>query len=153
MSKKPSKKSIKSEPETPEEKKNKYNNPSFDILDSITFTKKPFIVDEVTEKAYAPVFINKALSLFEDCIIWANEMNMNGHLDNKLQYDYLFHSIRRKKRWGGKWPKPGDDYELDLVCEYYGCNRKRGRENLAILKLFPEEIKKIQRELEKGGEK
>ena len=40
--------------------------------------------------------INKCLAPFNDTIMLVNEMNINNHLDNKLQYDFLLNSLRRE---------------------------------------------------------
>ena len=54
----------------------------FDYLNAINSTKKNIMVDEVTEKAYSPFLINRGLSYFSDTILFANEMNLNHHIDS-----------------------------------------------------------------------
>ena len=36
---------------------------------------------------------------FNDTIMLVNEMNINNHLDNKLQYDFLLNSLRKQNRF------------------------------------------------------
>ena len=62
----------------------------FDYVNSINTTKKYLINDDIDEKDYQPYMVNRSLSYFADTILMANEMNMNAHLDKKLQYDFYF---------------------------------------------------------------
>ena len=57
----------------------------FDYVNEILYGKKKLIVDELTEKSYAPFLVNRSLSYHKDCVLYANEMNRLYHLDNKLQ--------------------------------------------------------------------
>lgn len=120
----------------------------FDYTNAITQNKKQLIVDEATEKAYSPFMTNRGLSYFVDCLLHANEMNINPHLDKKLQFDYLINSIRATKRYA-KWGKRKEDKDLELVREYYGYNHRRAKEALSILS--SDQIEMIRRKLEKGG--
>ena len=80
------------------------SNP-FDYVNSINVTKKDIMPDDITEKAYPAFMVNRALSYFNDTVLYANEMNVNHHIDNKLQYHFLINIIRKKKRFS-KWLKP-----------------------------------------------
>ncbi len=65
----------------------------FDYVNSINSSKKEnLMVDEFAEKAYNPWLVNKALSYFKDSVLYANEINMNSHLSNRMQYDYYLMS-------------------------------------------------------------
>lgn len=86
-----------------------------------------------TEKDYLPFMVNRALSFSPDTILYANAMNTNWLVDGKLQYDYLYASVRRRKRYD-KWIKANeDDALLPLVMEAYGVGRRRAFEYLALL--------------------
>ena len=61
----------------------------FEYLNSINSTKKNIMHDDIMEKEYNAFIINRGLSFFPDTILFANEMNVNHHLDNKLQYHFL----------------------------------------------------------------
>ena len=76
----------------------------FDYLKSINTTKKNIMVDDLTEKEYNAFIINRGLSFFPDTVLYANEMNLNHHLDSRLQYDFLINIIKKKKRFT-KWVK------------------------------------------------
>lgn len=89
--------------------------------------------DPYVEGGYPPFFINRGLSQHVDCLMYANEMNINSHLDNKLQYDYLYHSIRSMKRRFGKWAKRKDDALIKAISQYYNINLRRAKEYADIL--------------------
>jgi hypothetical protein len=120
----------------------------FDYVNSINQTKENIIVDEATEKAYSPFMTNRSLSYFRDTLHYANEININPHLDKKLQFDYLLNTIRPSKRYA-KWAKKKEDKDLELVQECFGYNPQRAKEALSILS--KDQIKIIKEKLEKGG--
>jgi hypothetical protein len=107
--------------------------------------------DTLSEKQYSAWKVNKGLSYFRDTILHANLMNMNYHLDNRPQYEFLLNSIRPGKRfarWVKKVKDEGDD-DLDTVCAYYSCNKSVGREYLSLLS--PEHIMFMKKQQETGG--
>ena len=115
---------------------------------SINFTKEYHETEGNVEHKYAPWRTNSSLSYFPDTILYANEMNMNAHLDNKLQYDYLFNSVRKKKRFFRRDKNQENDVFL-LVQSHYKYNNERTREVLKIL--TDEQIVAIREKEEKGG--
>lgn len=123
----------------------------FDYVKSITTTKENLMRDsandELAEKEYHPFLVNKSLSYFPDTILHANLMNENYHLDNRPQYEFLINSIRSKKRFA-KWIKDEETIDLDAICEYYKCNRTRGREYMLLLSV--EQITKIKEKIQIG---
>ena len=71
-----------------------------DWLNSINFTKENLMKeDETSKKDYAPYIINKCLSGYIDCILYANEMNLYHSLDKDMQYSFYLNSLRKKKRF------------------------------------------------------
>jgi len=101
-----------------------------------------------TEEKYVPGRTNKVLSNYIDTVLYSNCMNLNRHLDDKLQYDYLFHSIKKRKRFFKKNKhKPFDD--LSLISDYYKYNRKKSEQALKVLS--KEQIIIIKDKLQKGG--
>ena len=119
----------------------------FDVINDISLKKAGLITGE-NEKDYNPFLTNRGLSYFPDTIFHAQEMNTLHHLDKKLQYDYLFNSIRKSKRFS-KWSKKDNSKEIDVIIEYFGYSRKRAEEALTILD--NEQIKAIKKLLDKGG--
>jgi hypothetical protein len=70
-----------------------------DFLNSINYTKEDIFEEdaEYASKEYPPFVVNRCLSYFPDTILHANAMNQYHLLDNRVQYDYLRHSIRTRK--------------------------------------------------------
>lgn len=124
----------------------------FDYVNAINFTKKDLMTgtenDELAEKEYVPFLTNRALSQFPDTILYANEMNMQHHLDNKLQFHYLINTIRPKKRFS-KWAKRQDSESFAIVKEYFKYNNTKTEQALAILS--PDQINIIKKKLNTGG--
>jgi hypothetical protein len=124
----------------------------FDYVNAINFNKKDLMTgtenDELAEKEYVPFLTNRALSQFPDTILYANEMNMSHHLDNKLQFHYLINTIRPKKRFS-KWAKRQDSESFAIVKEYFKYNNTKTEQALAILS--PDQIKIIKKKLNTGG--
>lgn len=118
----------------------------FDFINSISLTKQEIFNDE-NESAYVPFIVNRGLSYFIDTCLYANEMNMSAVIDKKLQYDYLFYSIRKGKRFS-RWAKAESNEDLNIVKEYYGFSDKKAVEAMAILS--KSNIQFIKNELEKG---
>ena len=77
-----------------------------DFLTAINLSKVNLLEeDSLTEKEYVPFLINRTMSYFPDTVLYANEINLRGHLENRLQNDYLLNSISKKKRFS-RWLKP-----------------------------------------------
>ena len=91
-----------------------------DYLNAINHTKEPLLdsEDEMVEKKYTPFVINRCLSYFPDTILHVNEMNRLPSASKKMQFDYLSHSIRKRKRFS-KWLKRDTDDRVELIKEYY----------------------------------
>lgn len=119
----------------------------FTWLNSINFEKNYLMDEPEAEKAYSAFMVNRGLSQFIDTIVEANQMNLLGHLDGKLQHDFLFHSVRKKKRFA-KWAKKSNDEDVKTLMEYYKCNRDRALEAKAIL--TADQIKAIREYMETG---
>jgi hypothetical protein len=119
-----------------------------DTIPSILKTGKRVISSE-NEGEMNPFIVNKALSFHYDCIMYANQMNMASGLPKKLQYDYLFHSVRKYNRKFQPWSKKEKNAEIELVMEYYKYTYEKARAVLAILS--DEEINEIKARCDTGG--
>jgi hypothetical protein len=121
-----------------------------DYLNAINHSKKPLMdtEDELVEKKYLPFIINRCLSYFPDTILQANEMNSYAHLDKKMQFDFLRHSIRSRKRFS-KWLKNEKSEQLEAIKDCYGYSNQRADEVLSIL--TPEQIEHICFVMQRGG--
>ena len=125
------------------------NNP-FDFINSINYTKKDIMTDDLIEKDYNAFLTNRSLSYFVDSVIFANEMNKNPHLDNRLQFHFFINTIRKRKRFS-KWLKPKTEDEVEAIKIYYGYSNEKARQ--AINLLTSEQIKDIKKKVNKGGRK
>ena len=121
-----------------------------DYLKAINETKEPLMDtdDEMWEKKYPAFIVNKCLAPFPDTIFLVNEMNINHHLDKKLQFDFLLNSLRTRKRYT-PWLKASKQKDIEYVKEYYGYNNEKAKSALKILN--DEQIKTIKDSLNKGG--
>ena len=121
-----------------------------DYLREINTDKNPVMDsdDEMWEKKYPPFIINKCLAPFPDSIHLVNEMNINCHLDHKLQFDFLLNSLRARKRFT-PWLKADKIDDLEYVKEYYGYSNEKAKSALKLLN--DEQIKTIKDSLNKGG--
>lgn len=105
----------------------------FDFLNSINQTKVNLIRDEGRSASeYAPYLMNKGLSQFPDTIMLANEMNIRCHMDKQMQYEFLLHSTRQRKRMS-KWAKKEDAELIDSICSIFQCSIKKAEEIRNVL--------------------
>jgi hypothetical protein len=121
----------------------------FDYVNEILYGKKKLIVDELTEKSYAPFLVNRSLSYHKDCVLYANEMNRLYHLDNKLQNDFLLNIVRSQKRPFAKWVKAEKSEDLECIKQIFGFSDSKAREALRLLN--KEQIQKLKEHTEIGG--
>lgn len=131
----------------------------FDFLNSINYGKDNLIRNsdnpDLAEKIYIPFIINKSLSYFIDTVKLSNEMNMNHHLDNKLQFEFFLNIVRKQKRFA-KWHKEEKYDDLDMVKQYFQYNTEKAKQALAILTPAQLDVikqKQLQGGLNNGGSK
>lgn len=121
----------------------------FDFVNSINQTKKDLLKDpEVSETEYVPFVVNKAISYFPETVLYANQVNMIPHTENKLQYHYLLNTIRPGKRFA-KWAKREKVEDLDAVKQYYGYSMEKAQQVLSILTV--DNLHYIKQKLQRGG--
>ena len=97
---------------------------------------------------YNPFLVNRSLSYSMDTVMLANEMNMYPRLPPEMQYDFLYDTVRRARRYT-KWVKVQDPPHLEAVQEYYGYSKEKALTALQVL--TQDNIRDILRELDKGG--
>lgn len=122
----------------------------FDYLNAINTTKKDIMVDDISEKAYTPFMVNRGLSYFPDTILYANEMNLQHHIDHRLQFDFFINIIKKKKRFS-KWAKPINIENLELIKEYYGYSNEKAKSVLSLLN--DAQINELKLRMYKGGKR
>ena len=124
-----------------------------DYLNAINFSKVNLLDgDDLTwEKKFPPYVINRCLSQHIDTIIQANEMNQRHGLNKRLQFHFLLNSIRKRKRFGGKWTTTAKSKILEYVKQYYGYSNSKAKVALDILDT--KQLNLIKSKLDKGGRK
>ena len=118
-----------------------------DWLNSINFTKENLSEDI---KSYPPYIINRCLSGHIDCIMFANEMNLNHSLDKDMQYSFYLNSLRKKKRFS-PWLRKEKVTDLECVKQYYGYSNEKASKAMKIL--TKEQLNFIKQRLDTGGTK
>ena len=121
-----------------------------DYLNAINHNKEDLMAGEdlFWEKRYPTYIVNKALSSFPECLLYANEMNKMHHLDKKLQFQFFLNSIRPKKRFS-KWLRSSKIKNLEYVKEYYGYSNEKARQALEILN--DDQLEEIKTIMNRGG--
>jgi hypothetical protein len=114
-------------------------------LNSINFTKENLLENI---KDYSPYIINRCLSGYIDCVMYANEMNIHHHLDKDLQYSFYLNSLRKKKRFS-PWIYKDKIEDLEYVKKYYGYSNEKAQQSLNILN--KDQIEYIKLKLAVGG--
>lgn len=118
-----------------------------DWLNSINYNKED-LSGEI--KSYPPYIVNRCLSGHIDCIMFANEMNMNHQLDKDMQYQFYLNSLRKRKRFS-PWIKKDKVQDLDIVKQYYGYSNEKASQ--ALRTLSKQQIEFIKQRLDIGGAK
>jgi hypothetical protein len=119
-----------------------------EIIPSILQTKKNCMLTEQDEKSYPAFMVGRAMSQYPDTVLDANYVNMCGHIDNKLKYDFLINKVKPYKRPYVKWHKKAETDDLEVVKEYYGYSTARALEALRIL--TDDQVKDLRKRIQKG---
>ena len=122
----------------------------FEYVKAINTSKQDIMVDDIAEKGYNPFMVNRSLSYFADTILLANEMNIHHHLDNRLQFDFLLNTVRKKNRFS-KWTKSESSEDIEAVKTYYGYSNEKAKSTLSVLTC--EQINSIKMKVNRGGRK
>jgi len=120
----------------------------FEYVKAINNTKKDIMVDDIAEKEYNAFMVNRSLSNFQDTVLYANLMNVNHHVDARLQFDFFINTIRKKNRFS-KWLKPLNYENLDVIKEYYGYSDEKAKSVLSLLS--NKQIEELKKRIYKGG--
>ena len=122
----------------------------FDFLNDINYAKSNIMVDDLVEKQYNAFMVNRGLSYFQDTVLMANEMNLNSHIDNRLQFELFINIVRKKKRFS-KWAKAQTTDDVEVLKEYYGYSTEKARQASKLLS--SEQINELKKKVFKGGRK
>jgi len=121
-----------------------------DWLNSINFTKENLMEDPSVKKDYAPYIINRCLSGHIDCVLFANEMNLNHSLDKDMQYSFYLNTLRKRKRFS-PWLRKDKVTDLECIKSYYGYSNEKASQALKILS--KDQINFIKQRLDIGGKR
>lgn len=121
-----------------------------DWLNSINQNKQDLSEDPDACKKYPAYIVNRCLSGHIDAVLFANEMNKNPNLSKDMQYQFMLHSLRKKKRFS-PWLRQEKIDNLELVKKYYGYSNEKAQQALHVL--TPEQIQYIRKKLDTGGMK
>lgn len=110
----------------------------FDFVNDINFGKQYLYADD-TAAEYDPYTLNRAMTIFTDTFVAGEFLNMNYHLDKRMQHDYLFYTVQKRKRWKqGGWLKRSEAEKKELkvlkdVARVVQYNLKRTKQFWSVL--------------------
>ena len=120
----------------------------FDLAHDLT-TRERYDSDVSEMKSYTKFLLNRTLSYHPDLISYANEMNIHIDVSDKLHYDYMHHSIDKKRRSKKFWAKSKKYEHLDMVKEYFNYSTPKTLSALSVLS--DKDIEAIKNLMNKGG--
>jgi hypothetical protein len=106
----------------------------FDFVNAINYGKEDLFKDNPSaNNEYNQFIVNRALSYFQDTVMHANEMNRYHHISNQMQFDFLRHTIGKRKRFS-KWAKkqPPTD-TINIIKEVYNYSDAKAMEVVDLL--------------------
>ena len=108
------------------------DNSPFKYLNSILTGQGPLDITDDETKEYGKLMFltNRGLSQHVDCLLYVNEMNQLNWLTPKMQYDYLFKTIRKMKRPFNKWAKGPSEKDVELIQKHYNYSKKKAEDVL-----------------------
>ncbi len=122
-----------------------------DWLNSINFNKENLIEEDPEAiSSYPPYIVNRCLSGAVDSVLFANEMNLNAHLDKDMQYSFFLYTLRKRKRFS-PWLKKEQIEDLDLVKKHYGYSNEKAK--VAVSLLTKTQIEYIRNKHDMGGKR
>ena len=120
-----------------------------DWLNSINYNKDNLIQDHPeTIKSYTPFIVNKCVSGHLETVLFANEMNVNHHIDKDMQYSFFLYTLRKRKRFS-PWLKKEQIEDLDLVKKHYGYSNEKAK--VAVSLLTKTQLETIRNQHDMGG--
>ena len=120
----------------------------FDLAHDLT-SKERYDSDASEMKSYTKFLLNRTLSYHPDLIAYANEMNIHSDISDRLHYDFLHHSIDKKRRSKKFWAKSKKYEHLELIKEYFNYSNQKALSALSVLS--DNDIETIKNLMNKGG--
>jgi Bacteriophage clamp loader A subunit len=110
------------------------NNYDWRYENSLSYNKEYHDVENIVEHKYVPWRTNKYFSNFPDTVYIVNQVNLLT-IDSQLHFDYLFHTIRKRKRFFKRDKNEINNKINAIQCVYkYSYNKAR-----VALKILSEE--------------
>jgi len=100
----------------------------FDYVKSINI-KEPYLGDNLEN--YSSYIVTKAIASYQDCIFFVKEMNLYPALNNKMEYDFYYYGISKRKRFA-EWMKKDED-KIEMISKFYNVSLKKATEFLSLL--------------------
>lgn len=121
----------------------------FDTINALS-SIRPLTYHDLVEDnlPYDRFMINRAMSLSEDTVLAAAQMNERSHLDKDVHAAYYIHALRPRRRFE-KWPKLLDDPDAKIIAQYYGMSVREAKFHLRLH--TKEQVITMRRLLEEGG--
>jgi hypothetical protein len=119
------------------------------LSESSAAPRESAISQDDCERSYNTFMINRGLSQFQDCILFANEMNVHNSLPPKMQYDFYRNALRARKRFS-KWAKAKNiDDDIAIIKRHYGYSTEKA---CAELDLFSKDaLERLHKLYDTGG--
>ena len=93
-------------------------------------------IDQKTEMEsimdFVPYLTIHSYSNHLDTCLLANELNTRPNLPPLAQYDFLYETVRKGRRFG-KWFKPEENPHLELVMNHFQFSKSKALEALQVL--------------------
>lgn len=104
---------------------------------------------EENRKKYNSFMVNKMLGRHNECVLAVNEISIHGkYIPAWMQYEFYRILLPKKKRYAQKMDTNKEE-NLDVICEFYNCNRNTAHSYLK--NIDDKTISDIKKYLYKGG--
>jgi hypothetical protein len=107
----------------------------FDILNDLYYQKFNMmrIDPDRLKKEYSPYVINRFVKGNIDCLLDAQQMNLNPFLDKELQYDYYIYALSKKKRYSKYNKKDKEEELMKYLKDYFSFSTEKSKVALSLL--------------------
>lgn len=129
---------------------NLFNNLIYSINDKhINYFEDEANVD-AAKNAYMPFIVNRNFSQNPETIFYANEMNLNHELTKRMNYDFYYYGLKKRKRFF-KWAKKKNEdmNAIKAIQFHFGYSERKAKQ---VVSLFSkQDIKKMIDLMDEGG--
>ena len=97
---------------------------------------------------YNPFLSNRSFSYHLDTVLVAQEMNRYPDLPPEVQFDFMNEFIRKGRRFS-PWYKEEENPHLEMVMQFFDCNKQKALQALRVLS--QDQLRQIKQRLDAGG--